>query len=456
MQESELILERKVDEAIERYAMLPPGSAVIVGLSGGADSMTLISVLYEKKDELGLQITAAHVNHGIRGAEADRDEEFCRSWCIEHDIPIIVLHADVPTEARKTGESEETCGRRIRYAFFEKAASHPEAHDALIATAHTASDSIETMLFHLVRGTGISGLTGIPPVRDKIIRPLILCIREDIEDYCRRKDIPYIHDSTNDDSAYARNRIRNEIIPQFCRINASAPENIIRCMELLQDDSEYLDSQAERLVREADIGSGKYLAGCLKDAPSPIRSRALYMILASRGGAMPEFRHVQLLTDLLHDEGSFKIPGGICVRVKNGTLDFPEKKTDASPEKEWSVSAAKEGMINTPEGVAYIEKTAQFLENMPDYDKICFPMIIRNRRPGDRFRPPHRGISKPFKQVFQEAGIEADARSHVILIESGGEIIWAEGIGPADGFAADRDSVNILKIDIRRNLTHVQ
>ena len=189
-------------ETIQRHHLLAPGAAVIAAVSGGADSMALLFLLEEIREEFSLKLSAAHIHHGLRGAEADRDEALVRDTCKRLQIPLSTLHADVALEAERTGEGIEECGRRVRYAYLESLDEH-----ALIATAHTLDDQLETFLMHFARGAGLHGLCGIPAKRGRIIRPLIDCTREEIEAYCAQRQIPYVIDSTNLSHDYVRNRV---------------------------------------------------------------------------------------------------------------------------------------------------------------------------------------------------------------------------------------------------------
>lgn len=194
----------KALSAVEKYNMLSPGAAVIAAVSGGADSMAMLLFLMKISERYSLSLTVAHVNHGLRGEEARRDEEYVRSFCEKNSLRFEVLHADVAALAKQSGETCEECGRRVRYEFFESIDKN-----AKIATAHTASDNAETMLFNLARGSSLKGLCGIPPVRGNIIRPLIFCTREDIEVFCRENSLDFVTDSTNLTLDYSRNKIRH-------------------------------------------------------------------------------------------------------------------------------------------------------------------------------------------------------------------------------------------------------
>ena len=236
-------MKNKIHEAIKRYNMIRRGDRILAALSGGADSVTLLHYLFIYKDILGITVEAAHVNHMLRGKEADRDELFCRSLCEDMGIKLHVKRADVRKIAKDKGLSEELCGRNIRYEFFDEIVNNSGMK---IATAHTLSDSIETMIFNLARGTGLKGLCGIPPVRKNIIRPLINCYRSDIENYCKEHNLDYVTDSTNLEDDYSRNFIRHNILPQLKNINIEADKAIGRTIGWLRDDENYLSSMAVR------------------------------------------------------------------------------------------------------------------------------------------------------------------------------------------------------------------
>ena len=224
--------------ALKKYNMLEKGGTVVVGLSGGADSVCLTHALWSIKDELDLTLVAAHVNHGIRGGEAQRDEDFCKAFCEKYGIEFKVLKADIPALSQQQGLGEEECGRKVRYEFFSSLAGE----NGKIATAHNLNDNAETLLFNLTRGTALKGAGGIPPVRDNIIRPLILTPREEIERYCADNSLSFITDSTNLKNEYTRNKIRNIIIPQLKEINSDAVSALAGFCEYAREDSVFLES----------------------------------------------------------------------------------------------------------------------------------------------------------------------------------------------------------------------
>ncbi len=255
-----------IKQTLADYRMLEPGEPVLVALSGGADSVALLRALLA----LGYPVCAFHLNHCLRGAESGRDEAFCRALCEKLHVPLTVERIDVGAKARAAGEGVEAMARRIRYERLAAA-----AQGIKIATAHTADDNLETMLFHLTRGTGPKGLAGIPPVRGNIIRPLIGVERAQVEAYLAELYQDYVTDSTNADEVYTRNRIRHEVVPVLRRINPAVCGAAARLGGLLRQDEAYLGEQAEACLTRAARPDGAWEAVPLRDAHPAVRSRAL-------------------------------------------------------------------------------------------------------------------------------------------------------------------------------------
>lgn len=443
-------LVKKVKETRKRYSMLPEDSAVLVGFSGGADSMALLSVLDELSEEFHWKLTALHVNHGLRGEDADHDEQVCKEFCQMRQIPIQVLHVNVARIAGETGEGIEECGRRIRYAWFRKKGEElfPDS-DWEIATAHNANDSVETLLFHLARGTSLKGMSGIPPVRDNIVRPLIECTRAEIETYCTERELPFCTDKTNFDPHFARNRIRNRVLPELEKINPGALECMSRSMRSFAMDEAFLEERTRVVLEEAEDKDGSYRTHPILQAPRAISYRALAEILKRYSGSPPETRHIETLYGFLSSGGKLQIPTGIYVCVRHGKLFSLPKE----PEKAEPFAFPGASRVKLPYGTLQIsvEKIqGPLLEKLLDYDKITGDFIVRNRRPGDRFRPCGRNLSKPLKALFEEKDIPAFRRDSITILEKDGEIAWMEGFGPSEHFAADSKSQNLMRVSVIR------
>lgn len=312
----------KVLKTIEDYQMLSPASQVVVGVSGGADSMALLHLLWGRRKFCpALKVTAAHVNHCLRGEESDRDEAHVREYCQKEKIPLDVLKIDARAEAQSRKLGLEACGRAVRYEFFQGLAGN----GGLIATAHNLSDHVETVLLHLARGAGLRGLCGIPPVRGNIIRPLIGCTRQEIEAYCRDNEIPYVTDSTNLKTEYSRNKIRLQVLPVLKEINPSLEEAVGRMAQGLREDDDYLWAAARGLLSQASLEEGGWSCRVLSQGEKPVRVRAVRLL---QEGSKPEARHLEAIDRIvLAGQGGVSVPGGLDFHAKRGVLrTVPHKK----------------------------------------------------------------------------------------------------------------------------------
>ena len=259
----------KVANTIEKYNMLQKSERVLVGLSGGADSVSLLLCL----KRLGYNLAACHINHQLRGDESVRDEQFCIELCSKLDIEIFVHRIDVDEYCNQNGLSIEEGARKLRYSLFDKAGCDK------IATAHTLSDCLETSLFNFARGTGLKGLCSIPPVRNNIVRPLIECTRQEIENFLENENKGFVIDSTNLQNDYSRNKLRHLVVPVLEDINPSLLSTYYKTLENLKSDEKYLDLQANKLLSAALSDTG-YNAALLDDAHHAIKNRAIAKILS--------------------------------------------------------------------------------------------------------------------------------------------------------------------------------
>lgn len=271
-------MDNKIRETISRYNMLDKGDTVVVGLSGGADSVALLHILLSFREEYGLTVTACHINHNLRGAESDSDEEFVKNLCQRLNVPLERVSINVKDNSSPHESLEETA-RKLRYKEFERICKQ---NNAKLATAHTASDNAETVLINMLRGTGTKGLSGIPPLRDYIIRPLIRCSREEIEEYCQKNGLSFVTDSSNLTDDYTRNKIRHNIIPLLKEINPSFIGAVARMTAIVGEDTDFLENCAEERAREY-LTDGKYDSKALKTLPRAIKCRIIASALKEKG-----------------------------------------------------------------------------------------------------------------------------------------------------------------------------
>jgi tRNA(Ile)-lysidine synthase len=264
---------------IQQHSMLRPGDHVVVGLSGGADSVALVHVLCSLREAWQLTLTAAHVNHNLRGEQSQADEQFCRNLCAQWQVPLRVHQAQFE-------RFTEAAGREARYAFFSQLGGDK------LALAHTLSDRMETFLLNIARGTTLRGLCSIPPVREKIIRPLIDCTRAQVEEYCVAHDLEYRMDESNDDLRYRRNHVRHEILPQL----GWSPDHMRRMFAALEQDEDYLVEQA---LQPIDF----------LQAPAPLKNRALRNMLERAGRDVTQVRMQELEKQLRSPKFTKKLRG---------------------------------------------------------------------------------------------------------------------------------------------------
>lgn len=285
----------KVTQAVLDSGLILPGQTVVCAVSGGADSMALLWVLWSLKKELSLTVIAAHFNHRLRGESSDADEAMVRQFCMAYRIPLRLSSGDVALAAERTGESVELAARRLRYAFLESLDCDR------IATAHHADDNLETVLLNLVRGTGLRGLCGIPKQRGRIIRPLLSCTKEELTAYCEQHGLPTALDATNDGDDARRNRLRHQVIPALKKENPSLAQTALTMTELLRQDEEDLRAQAEAVLEACHSKDG-YSVSALRSFPKSVLSRAMREILKRYQIKNATSAHVEALVGLIFSD----------------------------------------------------------------------------------------------------------------------------------------------------------
>jgi tRNA(Ile)-lysidine synthase len=464
----------KAREAIAKYGMLENCPAVLVGVSGGADSMALLHFLWVLQKERGFALFAAHINHGLRGEEANRDERFLRDWCEQADIPLFVLHADVRAQAEKCGETIEEAGRRVRYGFFEEKAAKL---GGAIATAHTLSDSIETMLFNLSRGAGLHGLCGIPAVRrpavrhtavrkmpysaTRIIRPLIQCARRDTEEYCRLSGIHYLDDSTNFSRAYTRNRIRLDLVPQFYALNPAFDSAAARLFANLEEDDRCLSDIAEKKLAQARVENSEYdISVFSQDCPTAILNRCVAYAAARYTGTTQEAKHIAAIAALIKKGGGkTEIRGGCFASVKEGRLYFTRSAAEKTQNVEFTFPFYSGIYENSKYKLVVSTISQESLKNLKnihnpcfknavDCDKINGNALVRARKQGDKLRLADRKVTKTLKKLFNEQKIPIEQRAFVPVAADDEGVIWVGGIGVCERCRVTQFTQNAVLLEL--------
>ena len=429
----------KVIETVEKYRLFENVKSVAVGVSGGADSMCLLHILSSLKDEYGITLKAVHINHNLRGEEALRDESLVREYCREKGIELTVHSVDIMALSAEKGVGTEECGRKVRYECFEKAGC-----DA-VAVAHSLSDSIETTVYNLLRGTGLKGLCGIPVKRKpNIIRPLIFCTREEIEAYCEKEKIPYITDSTNLKDDYTRNYIRHKIIPSFAQVNSSYESNISRACSVLSEENAFMEECAYRLLRHAKTDGG-YDAEMFYDAHPAVRKRAILLLLRERMNKQPLYVHVELIDSIIEGcGGTVEITAGIYAVVKKGVLSFTKT---AEKIGFWQTEFVS-GAAASPYGIYRIvcDEAERKSDGAFDGEKIRGSLVLTSRKKGDSFSFRNRRISKSLKKLFNEIKIPVADRDKIAVLRDGENIVWVEGVGVNAPYLPEKSSEKIFAI----------
>lgn len=405
---------------------LSDNAPILVGFSGGADSSALLLMLSIYSKQSGAPIYAAHLNHGIRGAEADRDEQFCKDFAEALGIKFFSKRLDIPAIAKQSGEGIENAARNARYEFFDELMVENDI--PILATAHNADDNLETVIFNLTRGTGLYGLCGIPDSRPLahgvVIRPILTLEKQEILDFCHSCGIEFVTDSTNAVNDYTRNKIRNQIVPILKEINSGVIKNVSRATETLKEDSLCLQSMSNWFVDE--LGKDRSIEiEKLCGSPASIVNRALIRLYyeASNGGTL-EATHIdaiKLLARRAIPHSSVSLPAGIEATVENGRIYLLQKKAprEVLPfeivlhnGKNEIIEANVDVFVNSDEYSKNIYKKSTLLPLTSD--KIKGALVARSRRSGDKILSG--GVHKSLKKLMNEKKIPIELRTRIPII----------------------------------------
>jgi len=455
----------KVLSTIEKYHMIKKGDRILVGVSGGADSLALLHILVHLQASLSIQVYAAHVNHGLRGDEAKADALFVEEKCREWGVPFFLKEEDVHHLSKVWRISEESAGRVVRYQFFEQVLNEIGGHK--IALAHHRDDQAETILHHIIRGTGMKGLQGMSPVRDgKYIRPLLEVSRAEIEEYCRKNKLEFRVDRTNQESCYTRNKIRHLLIPFIAKeFNPNISETLVRMAEILREEEDFLQGIcaeiSAKICRAKEDLVEIEKAGFLS-CHRAVKRRILRLSLEKLQHGLQELQlsHIDGVIDLVESSsvGSMLyLPGNILayhdydvlrlsIRAPAGPvgpIEYPLKIPGSVKVPEMGIEVSAERIVK--KGVLEFQPMCIFI----DGDVVSGDLKVRNRRDGDRFKPIGMKGTKKLKDYFIDKKIPRLKRDLIPLVADERNIIWVAGYQIHDDYKIRDGTRNIIKIQIR-------
>lgn len=435
-------MNNKFIRTVEKYNMLKNGDSVIVALSGGADSVALLDSLNSIKEKYNLTLYAVHINHGLRGEESQRDENFCKTLCEKYGIKLFVRHENVAELAKKNKISEELCGRNVRYAVFEELSKQLSAK---VATAHTASDNAETLLFNITRGASLGGVSAIPPVRGNIIRPLIECTRAEIEQYCSEKNLAYVTDSTNLTDEYTRNKIRHNVIPALKEINPAFENSVLRLSENAREISDFLSDMTDKAIADSKCNYGYDCITLLSNHKAVVKN-AVSVLCKRYADFSAEQRHIELIIDIMKNGGAVNLTEKLSAVSKQGILRFVSDNKDNQLEE---IKLCENTEFEFCGKNYRVTKDNSDKENKDSInaDFLNKNAVFRTRQSNDLFTYPRRKITKPLRKVMNEMKIPSEQRDKSVVLAVDNIIIWCEGVGAsAQGTTLNSDKA--LKIDV--------
>ena len=429
-------------------------SGVLVGLSGGADSVMLLCLLIKLREEnLCGKIVAVHVNHMIRGTEADRDEEFSKKLCDSLGVEFHSVRFDVPAEAKRISKGIEETARIVRYSIFADILSGRNDISS-IAVAHNATDNIETVIFNMMRGAGLRGMSGISPTRDNIIRPLIYSPKRKITAALHDALIEYVTDSTNDETDYKRNYIRSEIVPKLSYLSECPENQVTKLSARLRADNSYIEDIAKKFLNE-NASDGRVKKAKLSELHNAVLGRVV-ILMAHQGGAVGiEYTHVSKICELISGgDFSVSLPGSVAFISRDGQCYVGKISEDYRPSYEMPLKLGVNVVEETGYGIIVskspfdnsftnVYKTA--IQVAIDSDIINGGLYVRERREGDSY--VYGGMTHKVKKMFCDRGIPKQERYLLPIMCDGRGILWIPGFSQRGGGKKDaRDKLYVAAI----------
>ena len=498
---------RKVKQYMEMYRMIEPGDVVAAGVSGGADSVCLLDMLYRLSKEFTFRLLVVHVNHGVR-RQAERDAAYVEELCSKRGIPYYLKKVDMSVYAKENGLSPEEAGRELRYLAFEEVLEEVltdmENEDVCVGTriekkmnygkiavAHNENDQAETMLFHLFRGSGVKGLTGIRPVRKQVIRPLLCLERTQIETYLKERELSYCIDYTNEEDTYTRNKIRHHILPYAVgEINENAVANMVHTASILEETEQYIERQLcpaiERCVKKRDAKIVLQVSALQEEDPYIIKCLLLHCLdEVTEHGKNVTRKHLKALIELLDKGGSKELfladgikaykeydrlflcrEAGFSVKSeekftgsKNLNKERKEKFKEISVEIPGSIEVPELGvfdfrLISADTFFNVIRENKQLIPEKRytkwlDYDKITTALLLRTRHVGDYLTIDAALRKKTIKEYMIQEKIPRMQRERMYLLADGMHILWVPGYRISQYYKVREDTKRILQVQLR-------
>lgn len=457
-------LIKKVTATITKYSMLTGGEKILVGLSGGPDSVCLLHVLTSLKDDFKLDLNAIYIDHGLRPHETETEIEFCKNLCERLCLPFTTQSIDVNSYAQEQGMNLQEAARGLRYGIFEETAYQIQADK--IASGHTADDQAETLLMNLFRGSGKKGLSGIPPVRGKIIRPLILTKRTEIERYLDEGKIAFITDSSNLKKYYLRNKIRLSLMPILKQYNPDIIDTLSRTAEILRDEERYFEvivtkTMMKLISRKTDARIELFLAPFAimdKVIMRRVLRRAIDETKGIRGTSLIHIDDIIELIRKGNPGDRIYLPKGIRVIKGYATIIL----TSESPVQLNTYTLTVPGETILKEAGILIK--ASLMEGQEslresgfgttlgifDADQLTFPLMVRPRKNGDFFYPFGFGKRKKLQDFFVDEKVPRDERDIIPLLMSGDDIVWIVGYRGDDRFQVTDKTKRVLRLEVKK------
>lgn len=457
-------MKELVKKTIKEYNLIDEKDKIVVGVSGGHDSMALLYVLESLKQEMNFEITVAHINHGVRGLESDGDEEYVKTICCDLGIAFYSHKVNMDEYAKIHKMTSEEAGREIRYTFFRKIVA--EVGATKIAVAHNKNDQAETLLLRFMRGTGVDGLRGMEYKNDNVIRPLLAVERDDIEEFCEEQCIDPRIDKTNFMPIYGRNKVRLELIPFIEKtFNSGIINTLFRTSEIMKTDSDFLEQQTQAEFKNSlksregnriTLDSEK-----LKNMHEAIASRVIRSSIEKLNYNLKgiERKHIEDIIGLVTSNKTGKsIDIGNSMTVKTSYTDLILEKNQDMEQVDYIHKIKIDNIIYIPEldikikANVYSKSDVNIDFNNPflkcfDYDNIKSEIYIRNRKDGDRFVPIGMKGHKKLKDFFIDEKIPKEKRNMLPLILDGETIIWVVGYRTSENYKVSSNTKKVLVLE---------